>query len=509
MRGAFANLTRHFDRGAIPFSVKVGINSRTESRDNRRYQNDYTFLGADGVANTADDSALPYLDVAYSGQDPYWGSPRIQWVDAYKLAQELKDHPNYFRLGTGTGQTGVQAETFRITNSEYIEETVDAGYVQFEGRLAQNKLHFIAGVRYERTTDKGSGMLYSPDAVWMKNADGSYVDGSTAAGLQKVRKAEAGTVGSMEELRLTRFERGFKAEESYDDYYPSLHLTYDLTKDLLVRFAYAKTLGRPDYANIVPLTTEDENDLDPSQPGTLTQRNTGLLPWSADNFDLSLEYYYKGGVASVGVFKKDISNFWESYGGPVDQALADELGLDSKYLGWTLNTQLNGGDASIQGVEFNLIKPLDFLPGIGRYFTVKANGTMLEVDGAKTADFRGFIDKAANVSLSYNRSPVVFNVNVNYRGRQKGTSITAPAAQTGAQYGAANGFYEYYAPRVNVDLSAEYKFSKKFSIFAGARNIFNKEQLIERYSDVSPDYSAGYRQEEFGVNISLGVKGSF
>jgi TonB-dependent receptor len=330
-----------------------------------------------------------------------------------------------------------------------------------------------------------------------------------AAGVQRVRKPEAGTAGSLQELTLTRIERGFKDEKSYDDYYPSLHLTYDITKNLMVRFAYAKTLGRPDYANIIPLTTEDENDLDPSLPGTLTKRNSGLLPWTADNLDLSLEYYYKGGVASVGVFKKDISNFWEAYGGLVTPEVAAELGLDDRYLGWTVNSQLNGGDAKISGMEFNLIKPLDFLPGIGRYFTIKANGTILDVDGAKAADFRGFIDKAGNVSLSFNRRPWVFNINANYRGRQKGTTITNPALQSGAQYGAANGFFEYYEPRVNIDVSGEYKVSKKFSIFAAARNILNKEQVIQRYSDVSPEYAYGFRQEEFGINITAGIKGSF
>ena len=31
----------------------------------------------------------------------------------------------------------------------------------------------------------------------------------------------------------------------------------------------------------------------------LTVRNTGLQPWTADNYDLSLEYYFgRGGVAS-------------------------------------------------------------------------------------------------------------------------------------------------------------------------------------------------------------------
>ena len=74
---------------------------------------------------------------------------------------------------------------------------------------------------------------------------------------------------------------------------------------------------------------------------------------------------------------------------------------------------------------------------------------------------------------------------------------------------ATTNFYEYYAPRINVDLSAEYKVSKGYSAFAGVRNLFNKEQIIQRYSDASPAYAQGYRQEEFGISFSVGLKGSF
>ena len=155
------------------------------------------------------------------------------------------------------------------------------------------------------------------------------------------------------------------------------------------------------------------------------------------------------------------------------------------------------------------VKPLNFLPGWGRYFTIKANGTILHLTGDNSPDFRAFISKAGNFSINFAKSPVVFTVNFNYRGRQKGTTITAPAAQTGAQYGATTGFYEYYQPRYNIDLSGEYKINKHFNLFASARNVLNKEQVIERYNQTSPAYSHGFRWEEFGISISAGVKGSF
>ena len=511
VRSAYADVTRQIDAFSFPLAVKTGINVREEGRDNRRTSETFTYLGPDGVANTADDGAAPFIDKLYSGTAPYFNEPAMQWIDPYFLGAHYAANPSQWRLGTGTNQTGVEAETSRRTNSERIMETVTAGYVQFDAKLMDNRLRVVTGVRYEHTNDQGEGLLTNPDAVFQRNADGSYVDSNPAlAGIQRIRRVEAGTAGSLQELNFTRVERGYKASRDYDGFYPSLHLTYEFTNNFLARFAYASTIGRPDYSNIIPNADINEDDNDPNAPGTISIRNTALRPWTADNFDLSLEYYFdKGGMISGGAFMKQLSDFWGQRGGTLSAELADELGLESRYVGWTVSTQVNGGDAEITGTEFNLIRPLHFLPGWGRHLTLKANGTALHLSGDNTPDFRGFISRAGNVSLSFNRAPVVLNVNVNYRGRQKGTSISSPAAQTGAQYGATNGFFEYFAPRVNLDFSGEYKLSKRYNIFFAARNVLNKEQVIERYSEASPRYASGFRHEEFGVNFSLGIKGRF
>lgn len=101
------------------------------------------------------------------------------------------------------------------------------------------------------------------------------------------------------------------------------------------------------------------------------------------------------------------------------------------------------------------------------------------------------------------------NVNWNYRGRQKGTSTTNAALQTGAQYGATTGFFEYYKPRSYVDMSAEYQINKRFTVFVAARNLLNEPQIIERFNADSPGYARTFRQEEFGINFSAGVKGTW
>ncbi|HEX7631185.1 MAG TPA: TonB-dependent receptor [Lacunisphaera sp.] len=515
MKGGYADFKRDFDLGKIPLTAKFGTRVYQESKDNRRSTRSWTFVGADGVANTADDNAAQYLDTNYINQDPYWGSKPIQWVDAYKLAAELQAHPNYFQ------ENAVTSETFRINNSEKITETVTAYYLQLEGKLLNNRLSFVTGVRYEKTKDQGEGVLNDPNIVWQRNANGSYVDADNnpANGIQKVLRTDIGalnangTANSVQAVDAILQERGFKPVRTYDGYYPSLNFTYNATDNLLVRLGYAKTMGRPDYTNILPNTTINEDPNDPvNTAGSLTIRNTGLKPWAANNYDLSVEYYFKhSGYVSAGVFHKDITNFFETRGGTVDQALADQLGIGSQYIGWGVNTTVNGtGVAKITGYEASVNRQLDFLPGYMRYLSVNANYTKLELSGVSQSAFTLFIPETGNIAISWNKRPISAKVNFNYRGREIGTSATSVALQTGAQYGAAtNGFYEYYRQRWNCDVNIEYTLTKRFKLFANARNIFNAQQIIDRYSDTSAAYAKAFRREEFGVQMAAGLKGTF
>jgi TonB-dependent receptor len=432
------------------------------------------------------------------------GEPPIQWVNPYLLAEYYARNPNHFRLGTGTNQTGVQAETNRINESEKISEQVAAAYARIDGKLLNNRLTWVAGMRFENTRDKGQGPLVNPDAVFLRDANGAYVDAnSTTPGIQRTRRPEAGAAGSLAELGLTHIERGFRAVREYHGYYPSVHLNYNISDDFVVRFAYAKTLGRPDYADIIPNVDFDVED-DPSIPGTIVASNTGLKPWTANNYDVSIEYYFgRGGLASIGAFQKDLSDFWGTSTTPLTPELMQQFGLDERYADWTVSTQINAGKARITGAEFNFVQKLDFLPGWARNFSISTNGTLLHLQGSNAADFRRFIPKSGNFSISWNRAPINARLTWNYRGRQKN------APQTGNQYGASNGFFEYYDSRYNIDANLEYTFSKQFRVFANARNILNTPQVLERYSATSARYATGYRHEEFGIQIAFGVKGTF
>jgi hypothetical protein len=47
------------------------------------------------------------------------------------------------------------------------------------------------------------------------------------------------------------------------------------------------------------------------------------------------------------------------------------------------------------------------------------------------------------------------------------------------------------------------------ALFANARNLFNAPQDLLRMNDSTPDHAKLYQREEFGIQITVGLKGSF
>ena len=497
---ANANVRRSFDWLAVPVAAQIGVRENTQTRDTKRGSATVTYNGPDGNPATAD-SPTPYAMQLYKPNDDDYGFKNEPYVSSRRMYQAWQRNPVLF---TETDPQKVAEENFRITNSQRIEESVDALYLQIEAHLVNNRLGITTGVRYEKTTDRGAGALVDPNAVFQRDAKGFFLHDAAGA---KIRKPEAGAVGSMAELLLVRKERAALANRSYDGYYPSVHLTYNLTENFLVRAAYAKTYGRPALINIIPTTTIAESDLTQTQlgdpnaiPGTLTVSNTGLRPWSADNYDLSIEYYTnQGGVFSAGVFDKEIRDFFSNQVRIATAADIAQLGLPPQYVGWQISSAFNSGNARITGAEFNLRQSLQPLGGWGRYFSVFANWTKLKLEGDRLADFSGFTPDSGNWGLTFDRSRFSVTAKWNYAGLRRRGALPALGADA----------YEYWKPQTRLDASVSYQLAPNLRLFTSFNNLLNQPQTLLHYGSQTPAYAQQFRRAEYGVAISVGLKGQF
>jgi TonB-dependent receptor len=481
----------------FPAALQLGGLHRVQTNDDRRLNGRaYTYNGINGNL-----SAAPFLSDAYYGQRKlisYPDKPYVPWVSPFKVFEALRASPALFTQTLAQQRTTLSNN---ILNSKYVEEAVSAAYLQGEFRFFKNRLNVVTGVRFEKTTDEGFGPLQDPNAVFVRTATGAFARTATGA---RIRKPEAGAAGSLEEVPLIYRDRASRAERSYQGYYPSLHLTFNATDHLILRAAYAKTYGRPNFSNIIPNTTvtqDDDLNSDPEHTlGRITFSNIGLKPWTADNYDLSAEYYTdQGGLIGGGVFLKEVRDFFGAFVKDATAADLEALGLDARYLGWRVTTQFNSGSARVRGAEINLRHSLAPLGAWGSHVIVFANATKLKLEGNDLADFTGFLPESVNWGFTIAKSRATLITKWNYRGEQKAVSYPDMGPDA----------FRFPQPRTQLDVSLDYRIGKRTSLYFNLRNATNEIQREFAYGSQTPAYAREFYHGKFGRVFTLGLKGAF
>jgi TonB-dependent receptor len=476
---------------SFPLYVQAGGSHRIQRRDIRWWleARNYTPVGGDR-------SIAPFISPLYVGRENYiYGLKNRPMMSPYITWNALKGESPPF---TQTAAQYVAQERQKLTNSQTVREEVAAYFGQAEARLFKNRLHVLSGVRYERADNEGFGPLSEPANVFQRDTNGGFLRGPNGAPL---RRPEAGAVGSIEELRLTVKERASHVASNYDGFYPSLHLNYSLTESSLLRVAYAKTYARPPFVATSTTIAENENaGQSGASPGQINIVNSSLKPWTAQNFDLSLEYYSKsGGIFTVGVFRKEIRDFFSSTTLILGSKDLERFGLEPEYLGWNATTTLNSGDARVDGMEFNVRTSLERLGKLGRHVTLFANGTKLHLAGKRDADFSTFVPLTANWGIAVRRSPVMVTARWNYRGEQRGSATTAMGPDS----------LLYDDDRMTCDISFEYQLSRRLIVFGNVQNVFDVPNVSLIRGPETPGYASRNWTVNSGSTITLGIKGRY
>jgi iron complex outermembrane receptor protein len=511
------NITRKLSIFGNQIGIKGGGQINDMVRDQHYTLWETTYAGPDGKLASGDETAAPFVDTRTSGTSPGFGRTGPEWIDPYLVYQAFQQHPNWFvRSASNEGDTVKNI----AVRSPWLHETIKAGYLMADGKFLSNRLRVVGGVRYELTKDEGRGYKQDGNAIYQQDSKGHPIKGANGQYLLLPQFAgQTANNGSGEQNALIYQYRASYNSRDYGYYFPSLHTTYNLTENILLRAAYAETMGRPNVSDVVPtLFVGDNATFDPnvssSFPGFITASNSELKPWTAKNYDYSLEYYMPhNGMVMFNWYKKDIRNFFSTQTQTADVALLDELGLSHDYVGYQYSTRINISDAMIKGWEINLNLPLQNLTSwnrlerfdsFARHFTLGLNTTHLELSGSRVtpSDWKRYIPRTRNATLRFNWGKVSGNVLLNFRGKmQRDTSS--------AINGLSSGGSEYIKARYQLDGNIDYQFSKHFAVYLAGRNILNAVSEWEVAGPSAVHYAATTNYEKYGVQYSLGVRGSF
>ena len=299
-------------------------------------------------------------------------------------------------------------------------------------------------------------------------------------------------------------ERGAHTERDYAGFYPSFNASFSIRDDLVLRFGYASTIGRPPLAQIIPGVTMPEPT---STSRTITVINSGLKPWSAENYDLSLEsYLFKNGKGSIGVFQKDITGFFVSTQSP---ATADDLALygvpeTDLSLGYDIATRINGGDARLRGIELSYQQSLTFLPRWARGMQVFANWTRRTVTGPSLGDFSNFSPSALSWGVNLTRPRFAVKLNCTQMPELRGNPVAASATIPA-------GVYQWTRASTSYSASIEYSLTRRFRVYDTLQdfNGTNTALGLTQYNAETPAHAKSRTYITNPKKAVVGIRGEF
>jgi iron complex outermembrane receptor protein len=366
----------------------------------------------------------------------------------------------------------------KYLGTRWLTEEVSASYIMAQGRLGSEgflrRTGYLGGMRFETTETDARG--------WVR---GRFL--STAA--QQTASTDPRGLADADYANNFRTNPG-----KYTKGFPSIHAFHDITKDLKVRVSYSTSYGRPPIANLLPGETPNET------AQTITANNPGLGPYTATNWDATLEYYFEPvGSLTIGWFHKDIRDFIiTSDTGTVSDG--PDNGYGGQYSGWTERTSINGGDAVAQGWEFAYQQQFTFLPGLLKGLSASFNYTRILTHGMRegtryltSREVQNFIPHAANASVNWRYKKFSARVLYNFTGEH----ITT--------FNAANpALHQYRFSMKTTNVGFGYAVKPWLTYTLDASNIFNEPQ----------QFYIGYKHRvrrsivNF-VTVTAGVSGRF
>ena len=425
---------------------KVGLKYRDEDKDSSTQDHAYSATGS--TAFTLNQGLMPFTE-----PDFYGGHYQLGPLGSmYAIQNFFKANPTAFSFNAANDHLS------NDPNAWDAKEKVAAVYVKNTSQIQSAQLEY--GVRFEHTSTSFTANQVNQDTT------GAYQSTTPITGAH-----------------------------DYSNVLPSISWRYEFDKETILRAVYGWAIGRPDYAELVPSLTVNQD----SASLQLNSGNPDLKPTKGINYDLLFERFLPSvGVLSAGVFYKDMTD--PIYAGSTTKVVG---GI---YDGYTLTKPINGPKANISGFEVAWKQHLGFLPGafsgLGidtNYTHTRSTATFDPTTGRTgTAPLQRTAPDVANFGITYDWAGFSFRAAATYNSAM----IFAYNYQDGADGGlkGPNGD-TYLYPHTQIDAQASYTFKDGLKIILSALNISNE---VFGFYNGSPQYNI--QREFYDRTFTLGIK---
>lgn len=418
---------------------KFGVNARLRNRS------------ANQFSSSIDPAALPGLPLSST----VYGDSVNFYMDHYANGPQINAAAlrAIYAAALASGNV-VGGED--ILNNVRDKENVYAQYGQYQ--FGYGPLGIVAGVRVEETQVTYAG--YKDDPA------------NPACGICAVSNSK-----------------------SYTNWFPSAQARYEINSDLIARAAVSSTIARPGFQQVTAATTVDAGS------GNITTGNPDLKPTTATGLDLALEQYLPhAGIASIGLFGKDIKNYivqniQQTAGGP--QNTGGNLGI-IKVISFG-----NATTSHLLGFETNYVQHFsDILPGPLSGLGVSANWTWVQSKyKLPVADPTTGLTNATRDSTLPSTSKNTFNAELMYDAY--GLNVSLGAYYTSKNiFGLGNtaALDVWTQERVSVDFGSQYQIIEPLTVYVNVKNLTNTALKFTE----GPGPGRVIQREFYGATVQFG-----
>lgn len=274
------------------------------------------------------------------------------------------------------------------------------------------------------------------------------------------------------------------------DWLPALQIVNELTENQNLRFAYSKTIARPNFRELSPFGSFD------NVGGEVFIGNPDLLRTKIENLDLRYEWFMEGSdLLAVSVFHKTLEN-------PIEQAYVEgQLSF------------LNVDEGEVSGIEFEARKQLRFLSGDVNEVSIGGNFSMIESEVDRTdvelADKRLRDPDVSLVRELQGQSSMIGNLDVLWMRPQQGSSYSLVYNHTGERlYSVSTSALPdiYELPSNSLDFIYSQNLPRGYKMKLSLKNLLDEESS-RVWADFSEDLV--YSNVSKGRTLSLSFSKRF
>ncbi len=425
---------------------KVGLKFRDEDKDSLTHDHSYSATGT--TAFTLNQGLMPFTE-----PDFYGGHYKLGPLGSmYAIQNFFKANPASFTFNAANDHLS------NDPNAWDAKEKVAAVYVKNTNQIISAQLEY--GVRFERT--------------------------STSFTANQVTQDTSGAYQSTQPIT---------GSKDYSNILPSISWRYEFDKETILRAVYGWAIGRPDYGELVPSLTVNQD----AASQQINAGNPDLKPTKGINYDLLFERFLPSmGVFTAGVFYKDLTD-------PIYAGSTTKI-VGGIYDGYTLTKPINGPKANISGFEVAWKQHLGFLPGAWGGFGIDTNYTHTTSKATfdpttgrtGTATLQRTAPDVANFGITYDLGGFSFRIAATYNSAM----IFSYNYQDGADGGlkGPNGD-TYLYPHTQLDAQASYMFKNGLKVVVSGLNLNNE---VFGFYNGSPQFNI--QREFYNRTFTVGIK---